>query len=223
MVEEAQDAAEDDPYAQYYVVQKGDSLSKIAKEFYGDMSLYPKIFEANGTSWTTPTRSSQARGCGFLKEYVNNANEIPDCRPVRGQPACGGCLRQQEGRGSQGGCRCGCQPRLRAAGAGCCAAAQQEQAAASAEWATLSTDLPKMVSAIQSRVDILSQVEEPAGERVQGIVRVRQAGAGRDQRTVGAKRPLQRHPAIPWTPWPRRRVVQEKGHEVLALLGMSGG
>lgn len=46
MVKE-QDPAGDDPYAQYYVVQKGDSLSLIAREFYGDMSLYPKIFEAN--------------------------------------------------------------------------------------------------------------------------------------------------------------------------------
>jgi nucleoid-associated protein YgaU len=46
MVKE-QDLAEDDPYAQYYVVQRGDTLSKIAREFYGDMSLYPKIFEAN--------------------------------------------------------------------------------------------------------------------------------------------------------------------------------
>jgi nucleoid-associated protein YgaU len=47
MVEKQQNPAEDDPYAQYYVVQRGDSLSKIAKEYYGDMSLYPKIFEAN--------------------------------------------------------------------------------------------------------------------------------------------------------------------------------
>ena len=47
MVEKMGNPAEDDPYAQYYVVQRGDSLSKIAKEFYGDMSLYPKIFEAN--------------------------------------------------------------------------------------------------------------------------------------------------------------------------------
>ena len=27
--------------------EKGDTLSKIAKEFYGDASLYTKIFEAN--------------------------------------------------------------------------------------------------------------------------------------------------------------------------------
>ena len=39
--------SDDDPYAQYYVVQKGDTLSKIAEEFYGDKMLYPKIFEAN--------------------------------------------------------------------------------------------------------------------------------------------------------------------------------
>jgi nucleoid-associated protein YgaU len=30
-----------------YVVKKGDSLSKIAKEMYGDAKLWKKIFEAN--------------------------------------------------------------------------------------------------------------------------------------------------------------------------------
>ena len=40
-------APSDDPYAQYYVVKKGDTLSKIAAEYYGDKMLYPKIFEAN--------------------------------------------------------------------------------------------------------------------------------------------------------------------------------
>ena len=38
---------DDNPYAQYHVVQKGDTLSKIAKEYYGDMMLYKQIFEAN--------------------------------------------------------------------------------------------------------------------------------------------------------------------------------
>jgi nucleoid-associated protein YgaU len=33
--------------AQYYTVVKGDSLSKIAKQFYGDAMKYPVIFEAN--------------------------------------------------------------------------------------------------------------------------------------------------------------------------------
>ena len=37
----------DNPYTQYYVVKKGDTLSKIAREYYGDAKLYPQIFEAN--------------------------------------------------------------------------------------------------------------------------------------------------------------------------------
>jgi nucleoid-associated protein YgaU len=32
---------------EYYVVQSGDSLSKIAKEYYGNAMKYPEIFEAN--------------------------------------------------------------------------------------------------------------------------------------------------------------------------------
>ena len=31
----------------FYTVQSGDSLSKIAKQFYGDSSRYPEIFAAN--------------------------------------------------------------------------------------------------------------------------------------------------------------------------------
>ena len=37
----------ENPYAQYHVVKQGDTLSKIAEEYYGDQMLYPKIFEAN--------------------------------------------------------------------------------------------------------------------------------------------------------------------------------
>lgn len=37
----------DNPYTQTYIVKKGDTLSKIAEEHYGDAKLYPKIFEAN--------------------------------------------------------------------------------------------------------------------------------------------------------------------------------
>lgn len=33
--------------SRFYTVQKGDTLSKIAKEFYGDANKYPQIFEAN--------------------------------------------------------------------------------------------------------------------------------------------------------------------------------
>jgi len=32
---------------QYYEVKKGDTLWKIAENFYGDGKLYKKIFEAN--------------------------------------------------------------------------------------------------------------------------------------------------------------------------------
>jgi nucleoid-associated protein YgaU len=37
----------DNPYTQWHVVQKGDTLSKIAAKYYGDPMLYKKIFEAN--------------------------------------------------------------------------------------------------------------------------------------------------------------------------------
>lgn len=33
--------------SQFYTIQSGDSLSKIAKEFYGDAMKYPVLFEAN--------------------------------------------------------------------------------------------------------------------------------------------------------------------------------
>lgn len=36
-----------EPEAQYYTVVAGDSLSKIAKHYYGDPMKYPAIFEAN--------------------------------------------------------------------------------------------------------------------------------------------------------------------------------
>lgn len=32
---------------QWHEVKKGETLSKIAEQYYGDPSLYPKIFEAN--------------------------------------------------------------------------------------------------------------------------------------------------------------------------------
>jgi len=35
------------PEAQFYEVKSGDSLSKIAKQVYGDAMKYPVIFEAN--------------------------------------------------------------------------------------------------------------------------------------------------------------------------------
>lgn len=38
-------AAEDK--VEYYEIVSGDTLSKIAKQYYGDANAYPKIFEAN--------------------------------------------------------------------------------------------------------------------------------------------------------------------------------
>jgi nucleoid-associated protein YgaU len=56
MATEPETPPADDPYAQYYVVKKGDTLSKIAEKFYGDKMLYPKIFEANRHLLDDPDR-----------------------------------------------------------------------------------------------------------------------------------------------------------------------
>jgi hypothetical protein len=42
--------------ARTYTVVAGDSLSKIAKAFYGDVKLYPKIFEANRDQLSDPDK-----------------------------------------------------------------------------------------------------------------------------------------------------------------------
>jgi nucleoid-associated protein YgaU len=39
-----------------YTVQKGDTLSKISKQFYGDASKYQKIFEANKDQLKDPDK-----------------------------------------------------------------------------------------------------------------------------------------------------------------------
>jgi nucleoid-associated protein YgaU len=51
-------AAANNPYTQIHVVQSGDTLSKIAQKYYGDASLYPKIFEANRDQLSDPNRIS---------------------------------------------------------------------------------------------------------------------------------------------------------------------
>ena len=44
------------PESRYYTVVKGDTLSKIAKEHYGDANAYQKIFEANKPMLTHPDK-----------------------------------------------------------------------------------------------------------------------------------------------------------------------
>lgn len=45
-----------EPEAKFYTVKSGDTLGKIAKEFYGNASEYPKIFEANQPMLTDPDK-----------------------------------------------------------------------------------------------------------------------------------------------------------------------
>ena len=44
------------PEAQYHDVVRGDTLSAIAKKYYGDASKYPKIFEANKPMLSDPDK-----------------------------------------------------------------------------------------------------------------------------------------------------------------------
>lgn len=54
---ESQIEIEDEaPQAQIYEVKSGDTLSKIAKEFYGDAMKYPVIFEANRPMLSDPDK-----------------------------------------------------------------------------------------------------------------------------------------------------------------------
>ncbi len=45
-----------EPESTFYTVKSGDTLSKIAKQFYGDASKYPVIFEANKPMLTDPNK-----------------------------------------------------------------------------------------------------------------------------------------------------------------------
>jgi len=44
------------PEAQFYEVKSGDSLSKIAKKYYGSAMKYPVIFEANKPMLSDPNK-----------------------------------------------------------------------------------------------------------------------------------------------------------------------
>jgi nucleoid-associated protein YgaU len=50
------DLSDPEPEAQFYTVVRGDTLSKIAKEFYGNANAYMAIFEANKPMLTHPDK-----------------------------------------------------------------------------------------------------------------------------------------------------------------------
>ena len=55
-VENLMDVTHPEPEAQYHDVVSGDTLSAIAKRFYGDAGKYPKIFEANKPMLSDPDK-----------------------------------------------------------------------------------------------------------------------------------------------------------------------
>ena len=56
VVDNRLDVAEPAEEAKYHEVVSGDTLSKIAKEYYGDMMKYPVIFEANKPMLSHPDK-----------------------------------------------------------------------------------------------------------------------------------------------------------------------
>lgn len=55
-VNDGMDVANPEPEAQWHEVVSGDTLSKIAKTFYGDAMKYPVIFEANKPMLSHPDK-----------------------------------------------------------------------------------------------------------------------------------------------------------------------
>jgi nucleoid-associated protein YgaU len=53
-VDDRMTVAIEEPQAQFHTVVSGDSLSKIAKHYYGDAMKYPVIFEANKPMLKSP-------------------------------------------------------------------------------------------------------------------------------------------------------------------------
>ena len=55
-VEERIEVVKPEPEAQFHTVQSGESLSLIAKKYYGDAMKYPVIFEANKPMLSDPDK-----------------------------------------------------------------------------------------------------------------------------------------------------------------------
>ena len=55
-VDDQMDVENKEPEAQFHTVESGDSLSKIAKKYYGNAMKYPVIFEANKPMLSDPDK-----------------------------------------------------------------------------------------------------------------------------------------------------------------------
>lgn len=55
-VDNQMEVSNPEPEAQYHDVVRGDTLSAIAKTYYGDANKYPAIFEANQPMLTSPDK-----------------------------------------------------------------------------------------------------------------------------------------------------------------------
>ncbi len=60
------------PYG-LYTVKPGDTLSKLAKDIYGDMKLYPKIFEANKDQLKDPDKIKVGQVLKLPPKSIANA------------------------------------------------------------------------------------------------------------------------------------------------------
>ena len=79
--EAAQKAAAEKASSKFYTVVSGDSLSKIAKEFYGDPMKYPDIFEANKPMLKDPDLIYP--GQVLRIPGVDSGGDEPDTRQIR--------------------------------------------------------------------------------------------------------------------------------------------
>lgn len=55
-VDDQMEVENTEPEAQFHTVESGDSLSKIAKKYYGNAMKYPVIFEANKPMLSDPDK-----------------------------------------------------------------------------------------------------------------------------------------------------------------------
>ena len=90
-----------------------------------------------------------------------------------------------------------------------------------AEWNTVSADVPKMVEAIQSRVDILSSAKKLPKNVSQEALDTAKSGL-EWMKTTWAEATAASTTGKPAEAVEKAKAVKEKGAEVLAALGMTG-